>query len=232
MTAVCPTAPCTVAPGHYFLIQEGTATGALGASLPTPDANGNIAMAVGSGKVAVLNNTTALRGVCPTSAALVDLVGYGSANCSEISPAATLNGTHAALRNGAGCIDTGNNSNDFAAGQPNARNSSTPAHECGSSSQPGVLSNDRREATLDDSKTEAGASFFKIESGASLSNLEWPLPLLFVSDFPDCFSISDKRDCFSERHRRWDSKRSRTDASASDPRETRGGPPRPRGASP
>src|SRR5512140_599274 len=77
----------TLAPGQYFLVQESPGSGGT-VDLPTPDATGSIAMSASSGKVALVNNSTALSGSCPTS--LVDLIGYGTANCSEGSPAPTL----------------------------------------------------------------------------------------------------------------------------------------------
>src|SRR5437588_668419 len=38
VSAVCPTGPCSLAPGQYFLVQEASAANALGGSLPTFDA--------------------------------------------------------------------------------------------------------------------------------------------------------------------------------------------------
>ena len=110
--------------GGYFLVKQ--AAGAGGSvDLPTPDATGAIAMAGTAGKVALVSTTTALTGACPLgTAALVDFVGYGSAaNCSETAPTATLSNATAALRKGAGSIDTGNNGADFATGAPDPRNS-------------------------------------------------------------------------------------------------------------
>lgn len=114
----------SIAPGGYFLVKQ--AAGAGGSvDLPTPDATGAIAMAGTAGKVALVSTTTALTGACPLgTAALVDFVGYGSAaNCSETAPTATLSNATAALRKGAGSIDTGNNGADFATGAPDPRNS-------------------------------------------------------------------------------------------------------------
>lgn len=123
-----------IAPGHYYLVQE--AQGAGGSvNLPTPDAIGTIAMSATAGKVALVNNSTTLTGTCPTGST-VDLVGYGSANCSEGSPAPTLTNTTAALRALGGCTDTDDNSADFAAGAPNPRNSASPAAACGGPTNP------------------------------------------------------------------------------------------------
>jgi predicted extracellular nuclease len=114
----------SIAPGGYYLVQEGSATGATGATLPAADASGGIAMAQANGKVALVSSTTALSGACPT-AGVIDLVGYGTANCFEGTAAAgALSTTTAALRNGNGATDTNNNSADFTVGTPNPRNSS------------------------------------------------------------------------------------------------------------
>ena len=114
----------TLQPGQHYLVQE--AQGAGGSvNLPTPDATGTIAMAAGAGKVALVDNTTALAGACPTGATIIDLVGYGAANCSETSPTATLSNTTSAGRKGGGATDTNNNAADFDVGSPNPQNSGT-----------------------------------------------------------------------------------------------------------
>ncbi len=113
----------TIPPGRYYLVQE--AAGAGGTTpLPTPEAVGTIAMAAASGKVALVSSTSALTGACPASAAIVDFVGYGSANCSESAPTPELGNTTAALRNGDGSMDTNNNLADFTVGAPTPRNAS------------------------------------------------------------------------------------------------------------
>ncbi len=114
----------SIAAGGYYLVKQADGNGGS-VDLPTPDATGSIMMAGGSGKVALVRADSALTGTCPlTAAALADFVGYGSsANCSETAPTATLSNATAALRKGAGSIDTGNNSADFATGAPEPRNS-------------------------------------------------------------------------------------------------------------
>jgi uncharacterized protein (TIGR03437 family) len=131
VTAICPTGTCLLQPGQYFLVQEGG--GATGSPLPTPNATGTIAMAATAGKVALLNTTTALTGACPSSANILDLVGYGTtANCFEGSgPAPAPSNTTADLRAGNGCTDTNSNAADFATGTPNPRNTSSPTNSCG-----------------------------------------------------------------------------------------------------
>ncbi|MGE5199696.1 MAG: lamin tail domain-containing protein, partial [Rhodospirillaceae bacterium] len=112
----------TISPGRFYLVQEAAGSGGT-VFLPTPDAIGTIAMSASSGKVALVNSAAALSGACPASAAIVDLVGYGTANCYETSPTPALSNTTAAIRNGDGSTDTDNNLNDFTVGAPQPRNS-------------------------------------------------------------------------------------------------------------
>lgn len=118
----------TLQPGHYFLIQEAAGSGGT-VNLPTPDATGSINMSATTGKVALVNGTSAIASC--TAANVVDLIGYGSGvSCSETSAAPGLSNTTADLRAGNGCTDTDNNGVDFTAGAPNPRNSSTAAAAC------------------------------------------------------------------------------------------------------
>jgi hypothetical protein len=117
----------TIAPGGYFLIQEGSG-GAVGAPLPTADhvAALPIAMAAGSGKVALVLSTTPLSGACPT-ANVVDLVGYGTANCFEGAAAsAALSNTTSAQRKLLACSDTNDNAADFSVRPTAPRNAASP----------------------------------------------------------------------------------------------------------
>ncbi|MFF0414283.1 lamin tail domain-containing protein [Kitasatospora sp. NPDC004745] len=117
----------TIAPGHYFLVQEGAGAGA-GAALPTPDATGTIAMSATSGKVALVTNGTALTcsSGCATQAGVRDFVGYGSGvSSAEGSPTGALSNGTAALRAGGGATDTDNNAADFAVGSPAPRNAAS-----------------------------------------------------------------------------------------------------------
>lgn len=118
-------------PGQYLLIQEAAGSGGT-ADLPTPDVIGAINLSGTAGKVALVNTATTLTGSCPTGAAVVDFVGFGSGtNCSEAAPAATLSNATAAQRAGQGCTDSDNNSADFASGAPTPRNSASLQHSCG-----------------------------------------------------------------------------------------------------
>jgi predicted extracellular nuclease len=109
----------TVLPaGSYFLVKE--AVGAGGTVDITADVTGTIAMAAGSGKVALAPSITALSGTKP--AAAIDLVGYGTANGFEGTAAAPLlTNTTAALRAGGGATDTDDNAADFSVGTPAPR---------------------------------------------------------------------------------------------------------------
>jgi hypothetical protein len=116
----------SVAPGHYFLIQEAEGTTVTNKPLPTPDETGSINLSATAGKVALVNGITAIASgtSCPTGATIIDFVGFGStANCYEgTGPApAPSNTTSVTRTNNA---DTNNNAADFTAGVPNPRNSS------------------------------------------------------------------------------------------------------------
>ena len=124
----------------YYLIKLATGANAAQPSLPTPNANGTTAVSATAGKVALVNNTTALSGTCPLpNAVIVDFVGFGStASCSEgNSPTAAPSNSTAVLRAADGCTDSGVNGNDFSTGLPSPRNSATPAAVCDSGTPPG-----------------------------------------------------------------------------------------------
>ncbi len=129
----------TLAPGHYYLVQEAAGSGCsgnpCGSPLPASDVTGSIAMSASSGKVALVHGVTPLTGACPTDPQIVDLVGYGTANCSEGSASApTLNNTTAALRTNGGCTDTDNNTLDFTTGAPTPRNMAASPTTCSETS--------------------------------------------------------------------------------------------------
>ncbi|WKZ40141.1 MAG: ExeM/NucH family extracellular endonuclease [Anaerolineales bacterium] len=120
----------SIAPGGYYLIQQAAGSGGT-TSLPTPDAIGTIAMSATAGKVALVNNTTALSGACPTGSQIVDFVGFGAtANCFEGSGSAPApSNTTAIFRKDGGNQDTDNNNDDFETGAPNPRNSGFGAED-------------------------------------------------------------------------------------------------------
>jgi uncharacterized protein (TIGR03437 family) len=123
--SVTPLTAVTLQPGQYYLVQEASG-GSNGVTLPAPDATGMIAMAAGSGKVALVRNSTALSGACPNDPNIVDLVGYGStANCFRgTAPAPAASNTNAILRAANGC------GTNFATGPPNPRNTSNAKVIC------------------------------------------------------------------------------------------------------
>ena len=124
-------------PGQYYLIQEAAGSGGT-TNLPPPDAVGSIAMSASSGKVALVANQTlltcgSLPGNCFPNASINDFVGYGAAanNFEGAGPTGTLTNTTAAIRTGAGCTDTDNNTTDFAVTAPIPRNTASPYGSCG-----------------------------------------------------------------------------------------------------
>jgi hypothetical protein len=126
-------ASTTIAPGKYFLIKLGAGTG-TGVALPTPDLDVTVsplALSGTNGKVALVNNTTALVGATQVPANYVDLVGFGSGSAFEGTAAVgVLSNTTAALRNNNGCTDTNQNSTDFTVAAPSPRNSATATYSC------------------------------------------------------------------------------------------------------
>jgi hypothetical protein len=126
----------TVQPGRYYLVQLASG-GTAGAALPTPDASGTTNLAASGGKIAVVHDTAALTcgataTSCSTIAAVVDLVGYGSATAYEGSGGApSLDATTAAVRNTSGCTDSDDNASDFTAAAPTPRTSASAGATCG-----------------------------------------------------------------------------------------------------
>jgi predicted extracellular nuclease len=120
-----------LAPGRYHLVQEGGGTNGT-TPLPAPDSTGPILMAAGDGKVALVRSITPLAGACPSGGDLVDLVGYGEANCSEGGVAAPVLGANVSgVRAQNGCVDTNVNGADFGTASPPApRNSASPLNDC------------------------------------------------------------------------------------------------------
>ncbi len=118
--------------GGYFLVQLASG-GAIGALLPAADQTSTgINMAGSAGKLALVSNTTALTGTCPTGGAIVDFVGFGTtANCFETAYTTSLATATSGLRLGDGCTDTNNNSADFATSTAAPKNSASAAVMCG-----------------------------------------------------------------------------------------------------
>ena len=143
----------SIAAGGYYLIQQAAGTGGT-TNLPTPDATGTIAMSGTAGKVILVNNQTTLTGACPSGASIIDIVGFGTANCSETAPTPAPSNTLAVLRATNGCTDTGNNSTDFATGAPNPRNSAAAVSVCGGGGTPLVSVNDVSQIEGDSGTTQ------------------------------------------------------------------------------
>ncbi|KFF23009.1 lamin tail domain-containing protein [Chryseobacterium sp. JM1] len=129
-------AAITLAPGQKYLIEMVPSTpNTAGQPLPTADfrvlnntsfTNGNVFsggfnMAAGSGKIVLA--TGAVQVSSPTSANVVDFVGYGSATMFEGTAAApTPDATTSVTRNGA---DTNNNAADFTKTAPTPQNTTS-----------------------------------------------------------------------------------------------------------
>ena len=119
----------TIQPHSYLLVQL-AAGGGGSTPLPTPDVTGSTDLDGLAGKVALVSSTTPLAVNCPSASDYDDLLGYGTADCAETSPALELTNLIAELRKFGGCIDTDNNSADFIPGAPNPRNSASPTNNC------------------------------------------------------------------------------------------------------
>jgi Lamin Tail Domain/Secretion system C-terminal sorting domain len=127
------TAGATIAAGKYYLVA--LAIGATGIALPTPDVSiTTINLSGTSGKVALVNSTTALSGATACSnASVIDVIGYGAGSCFEGTVLSTTGITNAQsmLRGSNGCTDNNVNNTDFALGTVAPRNSATAANTCG-----------------------------------------------------------------------------------------------------
>jgi hypothetical protein len=127
--------------GGRYLVQLASG-GANGAAIPASDATGTSNLAVTGGKVAVVDNASALScgsapGSCSAASGLEDLVGYGGAADYEGSAAApTPSATTALARANGGCADTDDNAADFATAAPDPQNSSAAAGACAASPPP------------------------------------------------------------------------------------------------
>lgn len=111
-----------IGPGKYFLIKCDSPPSAYGLPLPTSDMDWLSAnIGATNGIVALISNqTTIATTTCPSSN-ILDLVGFGTALCFETAAAPALSNSTAIIRTSNN--DTGNNSNDFLALEPNPRNS-------------------------------------------------------------------------------------------------------------
>ncbi|MDI1445972.1 lamin tail domain-containing protein [Polyangium sp. 6x1] len=121
----------TIAPGGYYLVQQ--ASGATGSALPASDATGTTNMSAAAGKIALVDATAALTGGCPSSSHIMDFVGYGNtASCFEGSSAApgASSAAQSIQRLTGACVDTDDNSADFATSQVAPRSTASMPSAC------------------------------------------------------------------------------------------------------
>lgn len=140
--AALPGASIVIPAGGYYLVATSTASMVNGVALPTVDNTATgIAMATAAGKIALVNNTTALAGTCPTGASIVDFVGYGSqvvaTGCWEgnpsvvqTAPAPSVTNSDIRVATATSCADVNNNADDFQALAVAPRNGATPVSMC------------------------------------------------------------------------------------------------------
>jgi len=120
----------TIAPGQYFLVQQGMGRSGDGSPLLPPDVVDEIGFSASEGKVALVRSGELLESKFPSSAEIVDFAGYGDPTYAEGAPAPELDNGTAAIRRGGGCVDTDNNAGDFEVATPGPRNSSSPLNLC------------------------------------------------------------------------------------------------------
>jgi len=138
---------------QIFAIPAGTTIPAGGYLLipVTPDLSStNLSMGAASGKVALVNNSTALgcgatATTCTLPAAnIIDLVSYGASNNAEggvtvNNGVALPSNTNGCVRKTNGCTETDNNNADFEViVAPVPRNSASPVFLCGSAPVPSL----------------------------------------------------------------------------------------------
>ena len=194
----------SIAPGRHYLVQLASA-GAVGASLPTPDATGTTNLAVSGGKVAVVRDATVLTcgasaGSCSAVVSVADLVGYGTAVDYEGSgPAAALDNTTAAVRGSDGCVDTDTNASDFTAAAPAPRNSSSAVTSCGAQPPPAGASQSATvdvdiQAVLSIALERPGVSFGTATSGSTPAPISERVTV--VSNNDAGYSVTVRRTAF------------------------------------
>jgi hypothetical protein len=127
----------TVAPYSYYLVAIG-AVGTNGVALPiNPDFTlATINPSQSAGKIALCNSEGPLSGANPaTGATVTDFVGYG-AGTTGFEGTAPVNwvtaNTNSMFRVSSGCVDSGDNSVDFASATVSPRNSASAQNICAS----------------------------------------------------------------------------------------------------
>ncbi|ULT56795.1 Ig-like domain-containing protein [Neobacillus drentensis] len=135
--SVTPIVTGTIKSHGYFLIQGAIGTTVKDKPLPTADVTGSLAMGAGTGKVVLVNSTTAVSGQYPTG--VIDFVGYGTGTVGyegTTGPTKSLSATLSAVRipyantapaQGLGnAWDTDDNAADFVTVSPTPRNTASP----------------------------------------------------------------------------------------------------------
>lgn len=168
----------SLAPGQYYLVQLASG-GTTGALLPAADASQtSLNIAAGGGKIVLANTTTGLAcngssgQPCSASdlAKIIDLVGYGSANFSEGSPApGPSNNTTSIFRASGGCTDSDNNASDFSLATPNPRNKSSALNVCNSATAPAITTQPQSQ-TITSGET---ATLSVVANGTAPLSYQW-----------------------------------------------------------
>ena len=116
-------------PGQYFLVTgQGAATGS---DVGTADQAGGLSLSATTGKVALASVAKPMT--TPEGEAVVDLVGFGTANRYETAVAPAPSIVNSIQRAQLGCVDTDNNAADFtAAPVAGPRRSTSPLNSCNS----------------------------------------------------------------------------------------------------
>ena len=126
-------------PGQYYLVTGASGTSSGGADVGTGDVTGKIDLSGTAGKVALASQATALS-TPDGGAAVIDMVGFGTANRFEGTVAPAPSATRSISRIDSGCTDTDNNGTDFVSTPVNPRRSTSTRHACGAAAlQPIVL---------------------------------------------------------------------------------------------
>ncbi|MFJ4501834.1 endonuclease/exonuclease/phosphatase family protein [Streptomyces sp. NPDC088864] len=138
-----------VAPGGRYLVAQAEGAGGT-VALPAPDATGKVAMAAGSGTVALVSGTTPLTcktaADCAADARVVDLVGYGTAVVREGSGPAKGASATASVARAASLADTDDNAADLTAATPSPVNSA--GESAGGGEGPGEPGNPTEPGTV------------------------------------------------------------------------------------
>lgn len=119
----------TIPAGSSYLVQEAAGTGGT-LPLPSPDVVGTIPMAAGSGVVALSDTQEVVNctgAACSTTASVLDVVGYGSADTFAGSATAPTASAANSVARDALATNTADNEADFTAGPPTPRGSFVPS---------------------------------------------------------------------------------------------------------